>query len=142
VSCVNAVLGLVLWLALRALEMPGAALWGVVAAIVNYVPYFGPVVGVGGLLLAGLTEFKGLGEAFVPAAIYLGLHLLESNLVTPLVLGRRLRLNPLVVFIALLFWTWVWGVPGALLAVPILLCLRIVAERVERLAPLVEFLDR
>lgn len=142
VSCVNVALGLIVWLALRALGMPGAELWGVVAALVNYVPYFGPVLGVGALLLAGVAEFKNLGEALMPAAIYLGLHLVESNLVTPHVLGRRLRLNPLVVFIALLFWSWVWGVPGALLAVPLLLCLRIVAERVERLAPLVEFLDR
>lgn len=142
VSCVNALLGVCVWLALEALGMPGAELWGVLAAVVNYVPYFGPVVGVGALLLAGVAEFSSFGEAVLPAAIYLGLHVIESNLVTPQVLGRRMRLNPVVVFVDLLFWTWLWGVPGALLAVPILLCVRIVAERIDPLSPVVEFLDR
>jgi predicted PurR-regulated permease PerM len=76
----------------------------------------------------------------LPAIVYLGVHAIESNVITPAILGRRLTMNPLVVFLSLMFWTWLWGVAGALLAVPLLMCLKIVCEHVKPLAPIGELI--
>lgn len=78
----------------------------------------------------------------LPPLIYLGVHALESNFITPMVLGRRLTLNPVVIFISLIFWTWLWGIPGALLAVPLLMTLKIICDHFEPLAPIGEFLSQ
>src|SRR3546814_17199372 len=90
----------------------------------NFVPYLGPVGAAILLALGGLMTFDAVGFALLPAMIFVGVHLVEANLITPLVLGRRLTIYPLLILVSLSFWGWVWGTPGALLAVPLLLILQ------------------
>lgn len=105
-------------------------LWGVLAAALNLTPFIGPLVMALLLGLVGLSGFDTLGQALAPAAGYLLMHGLESQLLTPLVLGRTMRINPLAIILWLLVWGWLWGVAGLLVAVPMLVCLKIVASRV------------
>ena len=123
-------------------QMPNPVLWGVLAGLLNFIPYFGPFTVVIILTLVGVTTADSAGEGLLPPLIYLGVHALESNFITPMVLGRRLTLNPVVIFISLIFWTWLWGIPGALLAVPLLMTLKIICDHFEPLAPIGEFLSQ
>ncbi len=129
VSLINIGLGIAVSVGLYFLGVPNAAMWGMLVAILNFVPYFGPVVGVMLLATVGLLTFDPLWQGILPAAWYLLLHLLEANFITPVLLGRRFTLNPAVVFVSLMFWTWLWGVPGALLSVPILVSVKVVCDR-------------
>jgi predicted PurR-regulated permease PerM len=94
------------------------------------------------LALVGVTTGESAGEGLLPPLLYLGVHALESNFITPMVLGRRLTLNPVVIFVSLIFWTWLWGIPGALLAVPLLMTLKIICDHFPPLAPVAEFLSQ
>ncbi|SNS45396.1 Predicted PurR-regulated permease PerM [Sphingopyxis indica] len=124
ITMINAILGLTVALLLWALGMPSPFMWGGIVAICNFVPYLGPIVAAILLGLGGLMTFDAVGFALIPALIFIGVHLFEANLITPLVLGRRLTINPLLILVSLSFWGWVWGTPGALLAVPLLLILQ------------------
>jgi predicted PurR-regulated permease PerM len=101
-------------------------MWGGIAALLNYVPYFGPIVAALLLAIGGLMTFNDFWVAMIPAAIMIGCHLLEANVVTPLIVGHRLTINPVLILISLSFWSWVWGTPGALLAVPLLIIIQTV----------------
>ncbi len=118
---INAMLGLSVALLLWALGMPSPFMWGGIVTLCNFIPYVGPIVAAGLLGIGGLMTFDSVGLALLPAMIQIGLHTVEANIVTPLVLGRRLTINPMLILISLSFWGWVWGTPGALLAVPILI---------------------
>lgn len=124
ITLINVLLGVVVATALKMLGMPSPVMWGGFVALLNFVPYFGPIVASLLLALGGLMTFNSLGLALAPAAIMIGCHLVETNLVTPLVLGGRLKMNPLMILVSLSFWTWVWGTAGALLAVPLLIIIR------------------
>lgn len=126
ITMINAILGLVVSLLLWALGMPSPFMWGGIVAICNFVPYLGPIVAAVLLGLGGLMTYDAVGFALLPALIFIGVHLVEANLITPLVLGRRLTVNPLLILVSLSFWGWVWGTPGALLAVPLLLIVQTV----------------
>ena len=126
ITLINAFLGLVVALLLWALGMPSPFMWGGIVSLCNFVPYLGPIVAAVLLGLGGLMTFDAVGVALLPALIFVGVHLVEANLITPLVLGRRLTVNPLLILVSLSFWGWVWGTPGALLAVPLLLILQTV----------------
>lgn len=130
VSLINIVLGMVVSGGLYFMGVPNAIMWGVLVAVLNFVPYFGPVAGVFLLAAVGLLTFDNVWKGLLPPAWYLLLHLLEANFVTPILLGRRFTLNPVVIFVSLIFWTWLWGVPGALLSVPILVAIKIICDRV------------
>jgi predicted PurR-regulated permease PerM len=134
ISFINAMLGLLLTggLVLLGLDWSDALLWGTLAALLNFVPYVGPLSGVLLLGLVGLVAFNTPAQMLVPPAMYLGLHVLESQVVTPIILGRRMALSPLVMLLWLMLWGFLWGIAGLLLAVPMLASLKIVAERVER----------
>jgi predicted PurR-regulated permease PerM len=121
--------------------VPNAAMWGVLVAVLNFVPYFGPVAGVLVLGTVGLLAFDTLGKGLLPPAWYLVLHLLEANFITPVLLGRRFALNPVVIFVSLIFWTWLWGVPGALLSVPILVSIKVVCDRAPTMSSISELLS-
>ena len=142
VSLINMGLGVIVSGGLYFMGVPNAAMWGMLVAVLNFVPYFGPVAGILLLATVGLLTFDTLGQAVLPPAWYLLLHLLEANLVTPVVLGRRFTLNPVVIFVSLIFWTWRWGMPGALLSVPILVSIKVFSDRVPALAPVSELLSR
>lgn len=126
ITMINAILGLTVSLLLWALGMPSPFMWGGIVSICNFVPYLGPIVAAVLLGLGGLMTFDAVGLALLPALIFIGVHLVEANLITPLVLGKRLTINPLLILVSLSFWGWVWGTPGALLAVPLLLILQTV----------------
>ena len=142
VSLINIGLGIAVSVGLYFLGVPNAAMWGMLVAILNFVPYFGPFVGVILVATVGLLTFDTLGQGLLPAAWYLLLHLLEANLITPVLLGRRFTLNPVVVFVSLIFWTWLWGVPGALLSVPILVSAKVVCDRFPTLSSVSQLLVR
>jgi predicted PurR-regulated permease PerM len=141
VSLINVGLGVVVSGGLYLMGVPNAIMWGMLAAVLNFVPYFGPVAGVILLATVGLLTFDTLWTGLLPPAWYLLLHLLEANLITPVVLGRRFTLNPVVIFVSLIFWTWLWGVPGALLSVPILVSIKVVCDRVPTLSSISELLS-
>jgi predicted PurR-regulated permease PerM len=118
-----------------------ALLWGAAAFLLNYVPILGPLFGMGIFLLAGMLVFDSLGWALLPPALYFGIHLIEGEILTPMLLARRFTLNPVLVILTLVFWFWMWGVPGAILAVPMLAMLKIVCDRVRSLKALGHFLE-
>ncbi len=142
VSLINIGLGVVVSGGLYLMGVPNAAMWGMLVALLNFVPYFGPVVGIILLATVGVLTFDTLWQAVLPSAWYLLLHLLEANLITPVLLGRRFTLNPVVIFVSLIFWTWLWGVPGALLSVPILVSIKVVCDRVPAMSSVSELLSR
>lgn len=139
---INLGLGVAVGGALYLLGMPNPALWGALAALLNFIPYIGPLVNVTVVGLVAVVTFDSLGQAALPPLAYLGLNAIESSLVTPAVMGWRLRLSPVVILLAVTFWTWLWGIPGGLLAVPMLTTFKIICDNVEVLAPIGEFLGR
>jgi predicted PurR-regulated permease PerM len=126
ITVINFVLGLVVAGALWGLGMPFPLMWGGIVMLLNYVPYFGPITAALLLALGGLMTSTDLWKALIPAAVMIGCHLVETNVITPLIVGHRIKVNPLLILISLSFWGWVWGTPGALLAVPLLIILQTV----------------
>jgi predicted PurR-regulated permease PerM len=132
VAMINAGVGVVAALGAWGLGLPAPIMWGGLAMIMNFVPYIGP------LLMVGLTALFGIGTSdtllpgLLPAAAYLALHTIEANLVTPAILGARFTMNPVLILIALSYFTWIWGVLGALLSVPILLILTALFDHLGR----------
>ncbi|HET9033941.1 MAG TPA: AI-2E family transporter [Dokdonella sp.] len=115
------------------LDVDTPLLWGALAAMLNLTPYVGPMIMAAMLAIVGLSQFPSLGAAMLPAAGYLGLHLLESQIATPLAIGRSISLSPLAIILWLLIWGWMWGILGLLLAVPMLVCVKVICSRVEGL---------
>lgn len=140
VTTINAGLGLAIGTALLAIGMPNPYLWGGLAFVLNFVPYLGAFVGIVLTGLVALISFESLGHALLVPAAYLAIATLEGSFITPMVLGRRFTLNPVVIFIWLIFWGWMWSIPGALLAVPMLSLLKIFCDHIDRLHTLGEFL--
>ena len=126
ITAINVTLGVVTGAALWALGMPYPAMWGGIVALLNYIPYFGPVIGALLLGIGGLMTFNDIWTALLPPALMYGCHLLEANAITPLVVGHRLTISPLLILISLSFWGWVWGTAGAVLAVPLLIIVQTV----------------
>lgn len=126
ITAINIVLGLVTAGALYLLGMPFPLMWGGIVALFNYIPYFGPVIAALLVALGGLMTFNDVATALAAPAIMYGLHLVEANVVTPLVVGHRLTISPVLILISLSFWGWVWGTVGALLAVPLLIIIQTV----------------
>lgn len=139
-GAINLGLGCAVGAALWLLDMPNPALWGAMAAVLNFVPYVGPTVGVAVTGIVALVEFEVTGHALLVPVSYAVLNGLEGYLVTPLVMGKRLALNPVAILVGIIFWGWLWGIPGALLAVPLVAMIKIVTDHVEPLRPLGEFL--
>lgn len=136
ISVINVLVGLVLALILHLLlqiPLPEALLWGTMATILNYAPYVGPLIGIMIMLLMGFVAYDELWRSLLPALVYLGLHTLEGQFITPIVLGRRMALSPLILILALMVFGWLWGIIGLLLAVPLLVCVKIVLTRIEGL---------
>lgn len=131
ISATSVALGGATALFLWYLGVQDPLLWGVLAAALNLTPFIGPMVMALLLALVGLSQFDSVGAALLPAAGFLLLHGIESQVLTPLVLGRTMKINPLAIILWLLLWGWLWGVVGLLVAVPMLVCLKIVASRVE-----------
>jgi predicted PurR-regulated permease PerM len=141
ITVMNALVGIATGCAMWALGLQDAVLWGAIAFLLNYVPILGPLTGVVIFLGVGMLSLDPLWKAFMPMAIYAGIHLVEGETVTPMLLARRFTLNPVLVIIALLFWDWMWGIPGAILAVPMLAITKIICDRIRPLAAFGHFLE-
>lgn len=136
VTWINLALGVCLGAILQVLGMPNPWLWAVMASILNYVPYLGAAVGMLVVALASFVSFDTASSAIMPPLSYLALTSVEGNILTPLVLGRTFRISPLVVFVWLAFWAWLWSIPGAILAVPMLMLINIICEQSPTLSHL------
>jgi predicted PurR-regulated permease PerM len=141
ITGMNAVVGVATAAAMYLCGLGDPLLWGAAAFLLNYVPILGPLFGTLIFLLAGLLSFDSLWWALAPPALYFGIHLVEGEIFTPMLLARRFTLNPVLVILSLVFWFWMWGVPGAILAVPMLAILKIVCDRVRNLKAVGHFLE-
>lgn len=141
-ALINTGLGIAIGVAMRLLGVPNPLLWGVMAGLLNFIPYLGAAIGMTVVTLVALPAYPSLGAVLVVPLTYLGLTALEGNLITPLIMGRRLTLNPVVIFLGVTFWYWLWGIPGALLATPLLVTLKVVCDHYEPWSPVGEFLGR
>ena len=141
ITIMNAAVGIAVAMAMWLTGVGDPVLWGTVAFLLNYVPILGPVLGVLIFLLAGLLTHDVLWQALLPAGLYLGIHLIEGETVTPMLVAKRFTLNPVLVIISLVFWFWLWGVPGAILSVPMLAIAKIICDRVKSLAAFGHFLE-
>lgn len=142
ITIINAALGGAIAVAMFLLGMPNPILWGILAAALNYIPYFGAVVGAITIALVAFVTFDDTVSIVLPPLAYVAITSIEGNVITPMVLGMRLSLNPVVIVIGLLFWGWLWGVPGALLTVPMLVIIKSVCDRITGLQGAGEFLGR
>jgi predicted PurR-regulated permease PerM len=132
--------GVVVAIAMYLLGMPNPLLWGALVVVLEFVPYLGALVMVGILAIAALTTFDSVGRAMLAPAAFLAINLVQANFVYPLLMSRRLTLNPVAVFVGLAFWWWIWGVPGAFIAVPVVATFKIFCDHIEALASVGEFL--
>jgi predicted PurR-regulated permease PerM len=141
ITIMNAAVGIATGLAMGFTGVGDPILWGSVAFLLNYVPILGPTLGVLIFLLAGLLTHDTLWQSLLPAGFYFGFHLIEGESVTPMLLARRFTLNPVLVIISLVFWFWMWGIAGAILAVPMLAITKIICDRLQPLAAFGHFLE-
>jgi len=140
ITLINLAVGVAVGTAMWLIGIPNPLLWGVLSALANFIPYLGAITMISVLAMVGFLTFDSLGHALLAPGVFIGLHLLESYLLTPLILGRRLTLNPVVIFLGFTFWGWLWGITGAVLAVPIMVVVKIFCDHSEPLAPIGEFL--
>jgi predicted PurR-regulated permease PerM len=128
ISVVNVGLGAsvagIFWLA----DIPGALVWGVVAFIANFLPVVGPLLLKGALLVFGIATFPSLPMALLPLGLFLIISLIEANAITPRIVGKKMTMSPLMVFLSVVFWTWLWGFAGAFLAMPLLAILSVIRD--------------
>jgi len=141
ITIMNAAVGAAMALAMWLTGVGDPILWGTVAFLLNYVPILGTALGVLIFLLAGLLTNDALWQALLPAGLYIVLHLIEGETVTPILLARRFTLNPVLVIISLVFWFWMWGIAGAILSVPMLAITKIICDRIRPLAAFGHFLE-
>lgn len=142
VTIVNLILGATVALVMHLLDVPNPLLWGAVAGLFNFAPYVGALATTLVLTVVGISTFDSLTDALVVPLSFFALTILEGQLITPTVLGRRLAVQPLIVFLAIIFWGWLWGVAGALMAVPIVTSLKVIADHVPRLSIVASFFRR
>ncbi len=126
ITLMNAAVGIATAMVMWLTGIGDPILWSAVAFLLNFVPILGPILGVVIFFLAGLLTIDTLWQAFLPAGLYLGIHLIEGETITPMLLAKRFTLNPVLVIISLVFWFWMWGAPGAILSVPMLAITKII----------------
>jgi predicted PurR-regulated permease PerM len=136
ITVMNFLVGIATGTAMWASGLGDPILWGTMAFLLNYIPILGPLTGIGIFLLAGILTLEWPAYAFVPAILYTIIHIVEGEIITPMLLAKRFTLNPVIVIVSLFFWHALWGIPGALLAVPLLAMFKIAADRLEPLKPL------
>lgn len=141
ITVINMSLGLCVALAMKILGVPNAMLWGLMATCFNFAPYLGAAVMAGIMTLVGVATFDNVPQALLVPGAYVALSVTEGHLVTPTVVGRRLAVTPTAVFVSVVAWGWLWGVLGALMAVPLLASFKILCENVPQLAPISRLLD-
>ncbi|HYH83655.1 MAG TPA: AI-2E family transporter [Longimicrobium sp.] len=140
VACINMVEGAVVSAVLWALGMPNPLLWGAMVVVLEFIPYLGALTMTVILSIAAITTFDTVGHAMVVPAAFLAINVVQGNFISPILVGHRLALNPVALLVGLAFWFWIWGIPGAFIAVPLLATFKIFCDHIESLAALGEFL--
>jgi predicted PurR-regulated permease PerM len=140
ITVMNTLVGVATGVAMYFCDLGDPVLWGFVAFLLNYIPIMGPVFATAIFFIAALVVFDDVVWAFVPPALYFLIHLIEGETLTPMLIARRFTLNPVLIVLSLVFWFWMWGVPGVILAVPMLAIVKIVCDRVRPLIPFGHFL--
>ncbi|MEO8001058.1 MAG: AI-2E family transporter [Arenimonas sp.] len=140
VAFINICLGCAITLAMYLLGVPNPVLWGVMVCTLNFIPYIGDIISFTVLTVVGLLSFDQLWQSLLVPGVFYLLTAIEGYLITPIIVSRRLSLNPVVIILSVLFWGWMWGVAGTLLAVPILVVIKTVCDRVESLTVVGEYL--
>jgi predicted PurR-regulated permease PerM len=141
IALINVGLGIATGLVMWALGMPNPVLWGALAGVLNFIPYAGSATTLVVLAIVAFVSFDDIGSVLLVAGSYLALATIEGQVAQPLLVGQRLALNPIIVFLALWFGGWLWGIAGIVMAVPLLVTLKVIAEHGDRGQPLVEFLS-
>lgn len=141
IAGINLGLAMATTLAMMALGMPNPFLWGAVAGLLNFIPYVGSALTLVIVTVVAFVSFDSVGRVFAVSTSYLALATLEGQIIQPLLVGQRLELNPIIVFLALWFGGWLWGIAGIFMAVPVLVALKVVAEHSQDGSPLVAFLS-
>jgi predicted PurR-regulated permease PerM len=141
ITAINAALGLAVAVAFYALGMPTPFLWGAVAFVLNFIPYIGAVTGISVAAFMAVVTFDSIAYAALAPLSYAIINGIENQFVSPLLLGRRLQLNSVAILLALTFWTWIWGIAGTLVAVPILVTIKVFCDHLESLSGIGEFLS-
>jgi predicted PurR-regulated permease PerM len=141
ITAINIGLGVAVGVTVYFLGLRNPLMWGVMVALLNFVPYLGALTGIICMTLGAVLSFDSLGYALIFPGSYLLLAILEGNFITPVILGRSLTLNPVLILIALAFWGWMWGISGMILAVPILASFKIFCDHIEPMAPIAEFMS-
>jgi predicted PurR-regulated permease PerM len=141
ITAINACLGLAVGTAVGLLGLRNPVMWGVIVALLNFVPYLGALTGIICMTIGAILSFESLGYALVFPAIYLAFGVLEGSFITPWVMGRSLTLNPVIILLSLTFWGWMWGIVGIILAVPILAAFKIFCAHIKPMEPFAEFLS-
>jgi predicted PurR-regulated permease PerM len=140
-TAINGCLGLAVGTAVGLLGLPNPVMWGMMVALLNFVPYLGALTGIICMTVGAALSFDSLGYAFIFPAVYLGFGTLEGSFITPWIMGRSLTLNPVIILLSLTFWGWMWGIVGIILAVPILATFKIFCAHIKPMEPLAEFLS-
>ena len=141
ITIMNLAVGVAIGTVMAICGVGDPVLWGTTAFLLNYIPILGPMIGVGVFLLAGFLSIDSLWGAFLPAGLYLLIHLVEGETVTPMLLARRFTINPVLVILSLVFWYWMWGVPGAILSTPMLAITKIICDRIRPLMAFGHFME-
>jgi predicted PurR-regulated permease PerM len=137
---VSTIVGIATWLAYMAVGMPNAAVWGLLAAVANVVPYVGPTLVAGAASVMAFSHFGTVGQALLVGGIQIVITSLEGFVLTPHLMSRSAQMNPVAMFVGLLFWGWLWGAWGVVLGVPLLMAIKVIADRVEDLQGVGELL--
>jgi len=130
-AAINVTLGMVTSAMLYLYGVPDPLLWGCFATVANFIPYVGAISTTTVLAVVGALHFQELGPALLPAATFAGITAVEGNMITPMLQGRRSRLSPVAILLWLLIWGWIWGIPGAILAVPMLTCVKLITAKLR-----------
>ena len=141
ITAMNAAVGAATAAAMYFCGLGDPLLWGATAFLLNFIPILGPLCGIFIFVLVGMLSFESLWWALLPPVLYFGIHLVECETLTPMLLARRFTLNPVLIILSLVFWFWMWGMLGAILAVPLLAILKIVCDRLRPLKALGHFLE-
>ncbi|WP_269517957.1 AI-2E family transporter [Alteromonas sp. BMJM2] len=141
ISIINCALGVLTAIGLSYFNIRDAILWGAIVGLLNFVPYMGSIISVGILLLVGTLQFGLISTALLPVGIFLTLNIIESQIVTPTVLGKSMQINPLVIIVWLFLSGWIWGMLGVLLAVPIFVCIKLTLQQMEVFPHWLKFIE-
>ncbi|RBP52775.1 AI-2E family transporter [Arenicella xantha] len=139
-TLINIGLGMVVTFAMYLLDMPNPWLWGALAAVLNFAPYVGPAISLTLITIAAVISLDTLAQALVVPLVVLLINIIEGEFISHQLIGKRLSLSPVVVFISIVFWGWLWGIAGALMAIPIIAAINVVCQHVDSLKPLSEFI--